>query len=643
MSADRRICIHGHFYQPPRENPWLEEVEREESAAPHHDWNERIFHECYGANGESPLLGPGGQPEEIVDNYRWISFNFGPTLLSWMERHQPKAYARLLEADRLSAAERGHGNAMAQAYNHVIMPLASRRDQATQIRWGKDDFEARFKREPEGLWLPETAVDEQTLETLIAFGIRFTVLAPHQARAVRPLGASEEEWTEVDADTLDATRPYRWFSRENPGRFLDLFFYNRWLSQAVAFEGLLDDGERFARRLLDSHGPGGGLTHIATDGESYGHHHRFGNMALSYAVARIRREPGARLTNYGESLAECPPEWEVRIRPGTSWSCFHGIGRWSYDCGCRTGGKPEWNQRWRRPLRQSLDWLAAAIDETYERRARGLLRDPWSARNAYGRRFLPLNAASAHRFLSEEGCAPLGPERAREALRLCEMQRHRMLMFTSCGWFFSEISGTESVQVLKYAARALELAEGFGARLSEEFLERLEHCPSNEGRYGNAANIFRRLVEPLKADMRRAAAHFAIVDHLELGPQPLYAFEAKRRGLRRLRAASGAHARALSLITLELRHFLTFDSETFTAAVHHRGGLDVECWTMPESLGAPSSSLERLAEAFSRQPEHEFRSVAESTLPNYSTIDALFSDQRRQAHQRLGASAAAAR
>ncbi len=299
---DRYICIHGHFYQPPRENPWLEAIELQDSAAPYHDWNERITAECYAPNSVSRIVDAENCIVKLVNNYAKISFNFGPTLLSWLEAKSSDVYAAILQADKESQKRfSGHGSAMAQIYNHVIMPLANSRDRATQIAWGIGDFEKRFKRAPEGMWLPETAVDLETLELLADHGIRFTVLAPHQAARMRPIG--DPAWHDLNGISIDTTRAY--LQRLPSGQSIALFFYHGPIARAVAFEGLLSHGDRFIERLTgafsaESQRPQ--LVHIATDGESYGHHHRFGDMALAYVLDRIESGQLARLTNYGEVL-----------------------------------------------------------------------------------------------------------------------------------------------------------------------------------------------------------------------------------------------------------------------------------------------------------------------------------------------------
>ena len=494
--SDAAVCIHAHFYQPPRENPWLEEVEPEPSASPHHNWNERITAECYGPNGAARVVDSDGRIESIWNNYAHISFNFGPTLLSWMESKAPTTYAAILEADAASV-ERfgGHGSALAQPYNHLIMPLASARDRRTQVVWGIADFKLRFGRDPEGMWLPETAVDLDTLEALAENGIRFTVLAPHQAGRVRAPGG---EWREAGEEGPDTTVAYRQVLPS--GREIDLFFYDGATSRAVAFEKLLHDGETLAGWLLDrargQDGPGPRLVHIATDGETYGHHHAHGDMALAVALRRLESEPGIRLTNYGLHLAEHPPVHEVEVREDTSWSCAHGIERWRSDCGCSTGGEAEWNQAWRDPLRRALDELSEGFARVFVQVGSGILADPWAARDSYID--VVLGSSAARRTYLDEWCEGRDSEQRRLALRLLEMQRSAMLMFTSCGWFFTDLAGIETRQILRYAARALDLAESVGAEgLRAPFLANLAGARANGERAPNGREVF--------ADESRAA------------------------------------------------------------------------------------------------------------------------------------------
>ncbi len=364
-SSKRFICIHGHFYQPPRENPWLETVETQDSAAPYHDWNERVCAECYATNGAARTVNNKNQIIRIVNNYSRMSFNFGPTLLSWLKENAPRTYRMILDGERRSRKHfDGHSSAMAQVYNHVIMPLANQRDKITQIRWGIADYESHYGAAPEGMWLAETAVDTDSLELLAQHGIKFTVLAPSQCKRIRPLPADatapEPAWTTPLANSVDTTRPY--LMRFDSGVSIAIFFYDGPTSRAIAFEGLLNSGENFAARLKagfkDSAQPQ--LESVATDGESYGHHHRHGEMALAYAVRLLEQDKTVKLTNYASFLEQFPPEWECEVIDDTSWSCAHGVERWRSNCGCN-GGKPGWNQQWRTPLRQALDDLRDAI------------------------------------------------------------------------------------------------------------------------------------------------------------------------------------------------------------------------------------------------------------------------------------------
>jgi len=526
--TERFICIHGHFYQPPRENAWLDAVELQDSAYPYHDWNERITAECYAPNASSRILDAQDQIVKIVNNYAGISFDFGPTLLSWLDRSAPETYRAVLDADRASRQRfSGHGSAMAQAYNHIILPLANSRDKRTQIVWGIRDFELRFGRFPEGMWLPETAVDIDSLEILAEQGILFTVLEPHQAARVRLIG--EEMWSDVSGGRIDPTMAYRIVLPS--GRSMALFFYDGPISRAVAFENLLSRGEYFAHRLtsaFESHRDRAQLVNIATDGETYGHHHRRGDMALAYALHTIETQGLARLTNYGEFLELHPPAHEVEIVPFTSWSCIHGVERWRSDCGCRTGGEGSWNQQWREPLRSALDWLRDELITVFEREAAPLLSFPWAARDAYVDVVLDRDDAAIASFIRSHAARDLSSPEVVRSLMLLEMQRHAMLMFTSCGWFFNEVSGIETIQVLQYAARALQLASDLGAPgLDDGFLSRLEKAQSNLAEHGNGAQIYERAVIPAMVDMQRVGAHHAVTSLFEI-PKPkqmVYGYE----------------------------------------------------------------------------------------------------------------------
>jgi alpha-amylase/alpha-mannosidase (GH57 family) len=511
IAMEKFICIHGHFYQPPRENPWLETVELQDSAAPYHDWNERITMECYAPNATARIMDGNGRIEEITSNYSKISFNFGPTLLAWMKDKMPEIHEAIVVADKLSQQRySGHGSALGQVYNHMILPLANARDKQTQVRWGIRDFEHRFGRKPEGMWLAETAADTDTLNVLAEEGIKFTILAPTQASRTRELG--KRNWREVNGGDVDPTRPY--LVRLPARRALTVFFYDGPVSQAVAFEKLLTSGERLAQRLMSAFNDQRNwdqLVHIATDGESYGHHHRYGEMALAYALHFIESQKLARLTNYGEYLEHHAPTHEAQIHEKTAWSCIHGVGRWMTDCGCNSGGHPGWNQGWRTPLREALDWLRDELAPRYERKAGEYLREPWAARDEYISVILDRSPENRERFFAAQAARQLDDAAKGTVLKLMELQRHALLMYTSCGWFFDELSGLESVQVVQYASRVLQLArEVFDQDLEAGFLQRLEAAKSNLPEHKNGRVIYDKFVKPARIDWPKAVAHYAI-------------------------------------------------------------------------------------------------------------------------------------
>lgn len=550
------ICIHGHFYQPPRENPWLEDVELQDQAYPYHDWNDRITAECYEPNTVSRILDDDGWIKKIVNNYARISFNMGPTLLSWMKDKKPDVYRAIIEAERRSRKNfSGHGSALAQAYNHMIMPLANRRDKYTQIIWGIRDFEHRFGRPPEGMWLPETAVDLETLDIMAEQGIKFTILSPYQVKRVRRLGTGD--WSEPAPGFVDTTRPYL---VRIPGsdRVISVFFYNGEISQAVAFERLLSNGERFADRLIsafDAAGDSPGLVNIATDGETYGHHHRHGDMALAFAINHIQTNNLARITNYGEYLELYPPTHEAEIREHTAWSCAHGVERWQSDCGCNSGLHPGWHQAWRSPLRAALNWLRDSLIPLYEQTSAQLIKDPWRARDDYISVVLCRSAANIGQFLDMHAAGQLNPEQTTRVLKLLELQRHAMLMYTSCGWFFDDISGIETVQIIKYAARVIQLArELFGFDPEPRFLEMLANAQSNVPEYRDGAHIYREQVRPAMVDLLQVGAHYAICSLYEsYGEQSgIYCYNVRREDSRNSRTGSARLSAGRARITSEI-------------------------------------------------------------------------------------------
>ena len=529
---NRFVCIHGHFYQPPRENPWLEEVELQDSAYPYHDWNEKVTAECYAPNAASRILDPERVIIDIVNNYSKVSFNFGPTLATWMQKHNAEAYQAILDADKKSQKLfSGHGSALAQCYNHMIMPLANKQDKRTQVIWGLRDFEYRFGRKPEGMWLPEAAVDLETLDMLAENGIKFTVLSPGQAKQVRKIG--EEKWQDVNGAKFYPRKPYICILPSK--KTIAIFFYDGSISQEIAFGGLLDNGENFAKRLttaFSQNNESPQLVHIATDGETYGHHHRFGDMALAYCLYYLEANNLAKLTNYGEYLEKNPPQHEAEIFENSSWSCFHGIERWRNDCGCNSGMHQGWNQKWRAPLRGALDWLRDNLIQIYQEQASKLLKQPWEARNDYINVILDRSTDNIEKFLNAHKAKELSGEDKVKTLKLLEMQRHAMLIYTSCGWFFDEISGVETVQVLQYAARAMQLAkETSGVSLEEAFINLLERAPSNIAEFDNGAKVYELFVRPAVLDLLRVGVHYAVSslfkEHVE--ETEIYSYFAKSK------------------------------------------------------------------------------------------------------------------
>jgi alpha-amylase/alpha-mannosidase (GH57 family) len=629
--VERYICIHGHFYQPPRENPWLEAVEIQDSAYPYHDWNARITAECYAPNSASRILDDQDRIVRIVNNYSKISFNFGPTLLSWLAEKSPAVYEAILEADRLSLDRySGHGSAIAQVYNHMIMPLANRRDKESQIVWGLRDFEQRFRRMPEGMWLAETAVDLETLDLLAQNGLKFTILATSQAQSARRIGGTR--WRDVGDGSIDPSMPYRVTLAS--GRTMALFFYDGPISRAVAFEGLLNRGEYLASRLVQAFSDSRDwpqLVHIATDGETYGHHHKRGEMALSYALEHIEAEGLAKITNYGEFLERHPPFREVRIKEKTSWSCVHGVDRWRANCGCNSGMHSGWHQKWRAPLREALDWLRDQLAARYQQKGREFFRDSWRARNHYIGVVLDRSPETIGSFLAAECFRPLDEAERIDAVKLLEMQRHAMLMFTSCGWFFDELSGIETVQVIQYAGRALQLSEQlFGDGIEDQFLSRLARAKSNLSQRPDGRAIFDAFVRPAMVNLETVGAHYAISSLFEnyAAETKVYCFEVNRMDYRLLSAGK----MRLALGRAVVRSEIIGDSEHITFGVLHLGDHNVSggvrAFQDEDSYATLGSEI---ADTFERGDFHEILRVVDRHFGSGSfTLRLLFRDEQRR-------------
>ena len=625
--SDHYLCIHGHFYQPPRENPWLEYLEVQDSAAPFHDWNERVFYECYAANSAARISDQDGNILAIINNYEYISFNFGPTILEWMEFHSPEVYHRILEADQKSQAHfGGHGNAIAQVYNHLIMPLATRRDKITQIAWGISDFEKRFGRSPEGMWLAETAADTETLEILADQGIQFTILSPYQANAIFKNPAFRED---VSSGNIDPTRAYKVSLKT--GKSIAIFFYDAHISRAVAFEHLLRNSDDFTKRLLNglsSHRTHPQLLHIATDGESYGHHSKFGEMALAYTLNTLRHSTTVTLTNYAQFLELHPPEYEVEIKENSSWSCSHGIERWRSDCGCHTSGGPGWNQQWRQPLRKALDFVKAACDDVFERDLTPLVPDPWRMLIDYFDVMWETNPNVIDVFLLLH-IAPGELHNKVKILKLLEIQRNSMLMYTSCGWFFSEISGIETIQILKYACRALQLLREFGVDIETEFAHMLAKAPSNVPEYVNGEKIYLTYVKPCEVGLKRVTVHFAI-NSLFQNYKPknnIYAFNVDY--LDYSKETLGVKTMGMGHVRITSQR--TSETQDYIYAVLHYGDVDFHCsLDLFTTTQAYVEKKKKILDAFAAAPLTDLvRLLFTEFNQEYATLDDLFGEEKR--------------
>ncbi|MBM3699545.1 MAG: DUF3536 domain-containing protein [Actinobacteria bacterium] len=610
MNIKRHICIHGHFYQPSRANPWLETIEIQEDAYPYHDWNEKINAQCYSANSGSHILDGHKKIKKVFNNYSRMSFNFGPVLLSWIKAHDMDTYRAIIDADK-AACERfgGHGTAIAQVYNHIIMPLASKKDKYIQTHWAVKDFEANFKRKPEGIWLSEAAVDSQTLEIISDFGIKFTILSPNQAAGIKRIsGQDTDGWTDVSDGSIDTRMPY--LCRLENGNSIIIFFYDDEISTKMSFGNLLEDGEFFVKTLKEA--PLSRLMHAgfntdkdsqpafkkstqeniyppeivcaASDGETFGHHHRFGDMALAYALDTFENAYPGTLTVFGQYIEKYSPLFEVSIKQNSSWSCSHGVCRWEDDCGCSTGSGHEkgWNQKWRKPLRKAVDDLAKQAGAVYEQEIRKYInpsiKDAWepvyeyidvindrseknvsSFLNKYTREGPgSINGSSQlitgvkQRFAgkSNSGKQPVN------LLKLLEMYRHAMLMQSSDGWFFDEISGIESIQIMRHACRAIELAEDLSSQeLEPGFIKTLKNAKSNISSYIDGKNIYEKYVAPSLYDFKKILAYLAFEMLFKENPRDIFSCRIKNLKTEKIKINHGeviaARAAIFSALTLE--------------------------------------------------------------------------------------------
>lgn len=638
-TTEKFLTIHGHFYQPPRENPWLEAIELQDSALPFHDWNERICKECYNPNSVSRIVDNKNQILDIVNNYQYMSFNFGPTLLSWMEEFAPLTYERIIKADIDSISEHsGHGNALAQVYNHMIMPLANAHDKETQVKWGIRDFEYRFGRKPEGIWLAETAVDDATLKVLVDNGIKFTILSPYQALKIRKTG--DKEWQDVSWGNIDPARSYKYTLKGDSKKSIALFFYDGAISKSVAFDELLKDGNRFIKRLKEGVSETRNypqLVNIATDGESYGHHTKFGDMALSYVLKIKAEDEGFKITNYAEYLDKYESDYEVDIKQASSWSCFHGVGRWKEDCGCSTGGHPGWNQKWREPLRNALDYLRDELAKVFEAEGPKYFNDnPWAIRNKYIDVILDRNYVTIRKFQKENFKQDLTEEQKVKGMELLEIQRQAMLMYTSCGWFFSEISGIETVQIMKYAARAMQLVARFtNEDFETHFKDILSQAKSNIAEFGTGKDIYERFVKPSVVTAKQIACLWAISSLYQdfEDEEDVYCYTVKRHSYQKVQKGSSnflvGHIEISSKVTLQ-------KADLMFALMQYAGG-DFHCAIKEFSNDAEFNELQAtLIKTFALNPITEIiRTIDEKFGKEYFTLKDIFIEERKKILQIL--------
>lgn len=634
---DKYICVHGHFYQPPRENPWLEDVELQDSAYPYHDWNARITEECYRQNAASRILGSDRKIIDIVNNYANMSFNVGPTLFYWLESHAPDVYEKILEADKKSRERfSGHGAAIAQVYNHMILPLSNDRDKHTQVLWGIRDFQQHFEREPEGMWLPETAVDIPTLEVLAEYGITFTILSPRQAKRVRPIGG--RRWKNVNEDSIDTTVPY--VCHLPSGKHIVLFFYHGPIAHDIAYEGLLHSGENLAAKLLDSFPKNteeARLIHVATDGESFGHHHRYGDMALAYCLHHVEADNLAKITVYGEYLEKFPPHCEVEIWENSSWSCVHGVERWKSNCGCCADQSHSGQQQWRAPLREALDWLRDTLAGIYERRMSDYSGDPWQVRNEYITVVNDRSSDNVEHFISGTTGRQLDDGSRIAFLKLLEMQRNAMLMFTSCGWFFDSVLGIEAVQIMKYAARAIQLCRDVqNEDLEPEFKSRLERVPTNNPQWVNGKDVYQAHVEPARVDLDRVGAHFtlsSVFDGQEKEQSQIYCYCVKPEDYQR----SEAGVQILITQKLNIASKITLEKQSFVSSVLYLGEQNLFAALRPQLPDGDFEQVEQnLKEAFDKGDNNEVMQLMNTAFgPKNYSFSHLFKDQQRELVNRL--------
>jgi hypothetical protein len=526
------------------------------------------------------------------------------------------------------------------------MPLAMDRDKETEVLWGMADFERRFHRKPEALWLPEAAVNYATLQVLVKYRMRYLILSPFQALRVKPLGG--KKWTDVSQGRIDTTRPYRCFIQDGSGKklldhFIDIFFYNGIISKEIAFGDLLKDGNNFCNRFTQFYQESKQrpqLIHVATDGETYGHHMKFGEMALAYALDKGFPTRGLELINYGSFLKRFPPVHEVEIDEGpkgegTSWSCAHGVGRWKEDCGCSTGGKTGWNQKWRKPLREALDFLRDELSQVFEREGKKIFQDVWKARDRYIEVILNRSPEGIKNFFDQYGARGLDPKGRIEGLKLLEMQRHALQMYTSCGWFFNDLAGIETIIVLQHAARAIQLAEEWsGEEIEKKFVQHLSEAKSNLPEMGKGDQVYQLLVKPKRVTPEKVVNHFAIASLLDPGDGEKKIFSHRLEKIRYEKMESEENllvigqVRVASEIIPEPREFLfgliPSKREVFRT------------WVLEKKGGVEFSTLKEKAQENFGRGEREMTGVLAALLgKRMFTIKDTFKEERQAIFQKL--------
>jgi hypothetical protein len=444
------LCVHGHFYQPPREDPITGKIPNEIGAAPYHNWNERIHAECY-------------RPNAKLGNFERISFNIGPTLSEWMIEYDPDTFRLIVDQDRANVKRNGVGNAIAQAYNHTILPLATRADKITQVSWGIADFEHNFGRKPQGMWLPESAVDLETLCVLADQGIEFTILAPWQAEGGQP----------------DPTEPYR-VALPND-KSITVFFYHAELSTLVSFDPAATvNADAFVTqavipryRLEKSDHEQSQMLLIASDGELYGHHKQFRDHFLAYLLDSACQKAGISPTYPGFWMKEHPPRKTIGIREDTSWSCHHGVIRWMGACSCTPG-----DGVWKAYLRRAFDRLGDVLDDLYIEAVTPYIPHAWTLRDRYIH--VLLGEITAQDLINQSAGHALPSVAVHRIRLLLEAQRERQRMFTSCGWYFDDFGRIESKNNVAYAAQAVRLVRlATGVDLAPRFSADLKHVISH--------------------------------------------------------------------------------------------------------------------------------------------------------------------